>query len=280
LVFRLALLILLCAPVVVSGAADDSLNRCLACHPVHHEALGSCIDCHRGDPRSSRPNIAHFGLIQARYAWFNLPDSTQVEEGAGQIDTYACRRCHVIGQRGNQLATNLDQSVGLSAPALLVDAIRQPVIFMPDFHLPEALLDRLINALYAAGRHAVIPPGEKPQVVHFEGQASPADNLFVKHCGSCHRVLTAAQGGLGSGEVAPNLSGLLTPHYPATAADNTAWTRENLQKWLKNPRDIHPLTQMMPVPMEDEELGRLLVLLDEEIVVSAPAALPATSPAF
>ncbi|MFO7576570.1 MAG: selenite/tellurite reduction operon c-type cytochrome lipoprotein ExtS [Pelovirga sp.] len=280
MVFRLALLILLCAPVVVTGAADDSLNRCLVCHPVHHASLGSCVDCHRGDPRSSRPNIAHFGLIQARYAWFNLPDSTRVEDGARQLDTYACRRCHVVDQRGNQLASNLDQSVALSAPLPLVEAIRQPVIFMPDFHLPDTLLDRLINALYAAGRRAIIPAGEKPQVVHFEGQTGAADNLFVKHCGSCHRVLTAAQGGLGSSDVAPNLSGLLTPHYPATAADNTAWTRENLQKWLKNPRDIHPLTRMMPVPMEEEELARLLDLLDEEISLSPPAPLPAASSAF
>lgn len=272
MVFRLALLILLCAPVVVTGAEDERLNRCLACHQGHHQDYGTCTECHRGDPRSSRLNIAHFGLIQARYAWFNLPDTPQVEQGTRQLELNACRRCHVSGDKGNRLATNLDRSIAVSDPLSLVEAIRHPVALMPDFHLPDSRLDALINALFSLGQHVEIVPDEMPQVVHFEGREKMEDNLFVKHCGGCHQILTAALGGLGDGIVAPNLSGLLTEFYPETAKDNTTWDQDNLKKWLKNPREIQPLTRMMPVRLEDEELKQLLGLLDEDISQSAPTA--------
>lgn len=264
MVFRLALLILLSFPAE-SSASEEALNRCFACHQGHHQEYGTCTDCHRGDPRSSRPNIAHFGLIPARHAWFNLPDTPQVEQGTRQLETNACRRCHISGDKGNRLATNLDRSVAASDPLSLIEAIRNPVQLMPDFHLPESRLDALINALFSLGQKIEIVSDEMPQVVHFEGRDSMEENLFVKHCGGCHQALTEALGGLGDGIVAPNLSGLLTEFYPETAKDNTAWNRDNLKKWLKNPRDIHPLTRMMPVRLEDERLTQLIDLLDEDI---------------
>ncbi len=264
MVFRLALLILLCLSAM-AAASEEALNRCLACHQGHHQEYGTCTNCHRGDPRSSRLNIAHFGIIPARHAWFNLPDTSQVERGTRQLEANACRRCHVIGNQGNQLATNLDRSVAGSDPLTLFEAIRNPVLLMPDFHLPESRLDALINALFSLGQHVNVVSDEMPKIVHFEGRERMEENLFVKHCGGCHQALTATLGGLGDGIVAPNLSGLLTEFYPETAKDNTAWERDNLKKWLSNPRDIHPLTQMMPVRLEDEEVKRLLDLLDEDI---------------
>jgi cytochrome c2 len=264
LVFHLALLILLCLPAF-SSASEGAVNRCLACHQEHHQEYGTCTDCHRGDPRSSRLNIAHFGLIQARHAWFNLPDTPQVEQGTRHLETYACRRCHISGDKGNRLATNLDRSIAASDPLTLVEAIRNPVRLMPDFHLPESRLDTLINALFSLGRDVDVVSDEMPQVVHFEARERMEENLFVKHCGGCHQALTATLGGLGDGMVAPNLSGLLTGFYPETAKDNAAWNRENLKEWLKNPRDIRPLTPMMPVRLEDEELTQLFDLIDEDI---------------
>ncbi len=264
MVFRLALLILLCIPIV-AVSSQETPNLCLSCHQGHHQEYGTCIDCHRGDPRSSRLNIAHFGLVQARHAWFNLPDTSQVEQGTRQLETNACRRCHVIGDKGNQLATNLDRSTKASDPLTLIEAIRNPVLLMPDFHLPDFRLDVLINALFSLGQTVAVVSGEMPHIVHFEGREKMQENLFVKHCGGCHQVLTATLGGLGNGIVAPNLSGLLTEYYPETAKDNSAWKRDNLKEWLKNPRDIHPLTQMMPVQLEDEELTQLFDMLDEDI---------------
>lgn len=260
MVLRLALLILL-LPATLN--ADGSLNLCLSCHPPHHQQYGTCSDCHRGDPRSSRHEIAHFGLIAGRYAWFMIPGSPQTESGVQLLDRYACRRCHISGSKGNELATNLDDSAIGSSPPLLVEAIRHPVRFMPDFHLPDSLLDALINALYAQALHSEPNAEEVPRIVHFdEGNAAQTD-LFTKHCGGCHQLLTTTLGGLGTGVVAPNLSGLLTEFYPQTADNETAWTSDKLEKWLKNPRDIHPLTQMMPVQLKDADVNRLLELLQQ-----------------
>lgn len=272
MVIRLALLILLYAPVMAL-AAEEPLNRCLSCHPAHHQQYGSCTDCHRGDSRSSRLNIAHFGLIAGRYAHFNLPDSPLVEQGKQQLDLYACRRCHISGDKGNRLATNLDLIVTASSPASLIDAIRNPVQFMPDFHLTDTQFEVLINALYALAQKVEQNSEEIPQVVHFDDRVDMEENIFVKHCGGCHQILTSTLGGLGSGIVAPNLSGLLTEFYPKTADNDEAWNRENLKKWLKNPRDIHPLTQMMPVSLDDEEFAKLLELIDNSLIDSPEQAL-------
>jgi len=263
---------LLCLPAIAS-AGEEAINRCLACHQGHHQEYGTCIDCHRGDPRSSRQNIAHFGLIQARHAWFNLPETLQVEQGSRQLETYACHRCHISGNKGNRLASNLDRSVTTSDPESLVAAIRNPVQFMPDFHLTDAHLDTLINALYFFALNVKQHTGETPQIVHFEDRGNMEDNIFVKHCGGCHQALTAALGGVGSGTVAPNLSGLLTAFFPKTAEEDNAWNRDNLKKWLKNPRDIHPLARMMPVRLEDVELTQLFDLIDEDISL-LPRQLP------
>ncbi|AJF05860.1 selenite/tellurite reduction operon c-type cytochrome lipoprotein ExtS [Geoalkalibacter subterraneus] len=269
MVFRSAFLIIAvlvcwCLPAV----ADESVS-CLRCHPVHYAERGSCVDCHRGDPRSSRPVIAHFGLIPADYSDFTLPESAVVKNGNKLLDEMACRRCHVIGGRGNRLATSLDQSVNLSDPLRLAEAIREPVLFMPDFHLPDPLLVEVVNALYAAGVGREVPAEQTPQVVHFEESDENEDNAFIKNCGACHRTLTTALGGLGSGEVAPNLSGLLTPFFPPTYKDDSddPWNRDRLKKWIDNPRKSRPLVRMAPVRLEEEDFSRLMDILSEDVTV-------------
>jgi hypothetical protein len=62
------------------------------------------------------------------------------------------------------------------------------------------------------------------------------ENAFDKHCGGCHRVLTRRWGGLGSGLVGPNLSGLTSEFYPMPFREGEPWTAERLKKWLENPR--------------------------------------------
>lgn len=264
MVARLALLILCW---LLPGAALAAEPHCLSCHAAHYAEMGGCLDCHRGDPRSSRLEIAHFGLIPARYSHFRMPGSVVVERGGKRIDETGCRRCHVIGGRGNRLATDLDQSVGTSAPEELAEAIRRPVLFMPDFHWSEALLDEVVNALYAAARGREMAGEELPRIVHFEVEGTAGENPFVKHCGSCHRVLTAAAGGLGETDVAPNLSGLLTPFYPVAYRENEPFNRDNLKKYLDNPRQTRPLTRMAPVPLKEEDYRKLLEVIAEEISV-------------
>lgn len=237
---------------------------------MHYAELGGCLDCHRGDPRSSRTEIAHFGLISARYSHFRMPGSALVERGGKRIDETGCRRCHVIGGRGNRLATDLDQSVRVSAPEELAEAIRRPVLFMPDFHWPDPLLDEVVNALYAVGGKGEAARDELPRTVHFEVAGTAGENPFVKHCGACHRALTLAAGGLGESNYAPNLSGLLSPFFPVEYRENEPFNRDNLKKYLDNPRQTRALTRMAPVPLKDGDYRKLLDVIVEDVSIIPP----------
>lgn len=232
---------------------------------MHYSELSNCVGCHRGDPRTTRLHIAHQGLIPARYAHFTMKENAVTKEGARHIEKSGCRRCHTIGGRGNRLATDLDQSVRLFDPLTLAEAIRRPALFMPEFHFPEISLEQVVNALFAAGVNAQGDgaDGEQPRVVHFQERDRGKDTIFVTRCGACHRVLTAARGGLGSGEVAPNLSGLFSPFFPGVYRKKEAWNRNNLKKWLDNPRQSRSQTSMRPVPLNQDDFHRLLDLIDE-----------------
>jgi cytochrome c2 len=72
------------------------------------------------------------------------------------------------------------------------------------------------------------------------------------------------------GTVGPNLSGLFSEFYPATAAGQKRWDPQALEKWLKNPRQSLPATQMRPVPLKKEEFDLLLQML-------APPSRPQTA---
>jgi cytochrome c2 len=259
---RLAILIFSVTLVFVSPASATKM-QCLKCHPIHFAELGDCTLCHRGDPRSIRPEIAHHGLVSGAYAQFKLPGSPVTETGKRLLEQFACRRCHVIGKRGNRLASELDQQIARTSPLDLRESILRPVLFMPDFRLPEAHLVAVINALLAVALPLPGDAQEIPMVVHFEIENS-AENPFDKHCGACHRVLTAGHGGLGRGDIGPNLSGLFSPFYPKTFKDEQPWTAENLKKWIENPREIRPFSRMQPVRLKDVEYERLRDLLWEK----------------
>jgi cytochrome c2 len=136
---------------------------------------------------------------------------------------------------------------------------------MPDFHFTDESIVRLVNALLLGARNSAPLRAEVPRVVHFEGSRESRENPFVKHCGGCHRMLTARHGALGRGTVAPNLSGLLTGHYPANfGPEYLPWTRERLKTWLENPRRQRPLTQMRTPPLNKEEVAALLDIFSAE----------------
>lgn len=70
--------------------------------------------------------------------------------------------------------------------------------------------------------------------------------------------MSKRDGGLGIGTSAPNLSGLLSSHYPASFEAGKRWDAERLKRWLKNPRAIRPQTQMRPVTLKPDEWQELL----------------------
>ena len=245
----------------VPAFATQTSQLCQACHPAHYVERGVCTACHRGNPASDRKNIAHQQLIAGRYAAFTLGDSSMLRTGERFLDQYACRRCHIIGDRGNRLSANLDQSVTRKTPEAIAISILHPVQNMPDFHLEEPQAVLLVNALLAEAGRWKTASGVQRQVVHFDRTGEAGKDLFSSKCGPCHRALTARLGGVGQGDAGPNLSGLLSPHYPETFRDKSRWTERNLLKWTKNPRKIRPWAKMQPVMLTDSEFRELAGIL-------------------
>lgn len=242
------------------AAAEGS---CVKCHPPHYSVAGGCTTCHRGNPRTDRPDLTHASLIGARYAHFALPDSPVTQHGRRLLDEAGCRRCHRSGGKGNVLASDLDRLLPGARPEDVLRSIRQPALFMPDFAFAEATAVSLVNALFAHAVRAEQPAGETPLVVHFEGVAR-AENRFEKHCGGCHRMLTRQWGGLGHGVIGPNLSGLFSEFYPHRFTDEERWSRESLERWLKNPRSIRKAARMAPQGLEPDELRQVLEFFEAQ----------------
>jgi cytochrome c2 len=278
LVLRVWLLILLLTPVALCAEEPPAVKtQCLECHPVHYAERASCLDCHRGVAGTSRIDIAHSGLIAARFAAFTLDDSPVARRGEQRLKDYACRRCHVSAGKGNALAANLDLAQKFSTPEEMAEAIKIPVLFMPEFHFTEPQRVELVNALLGGAWRTEIPEGESPSVIHFEGEGVAGELQFEKYCGGCHRVLTSRFGGLGSGLIGPNLSGLFTEFYVQNFGEQGArWSVENLEKWLKNPRKTRPLSQMPPQRLEPGEFERLSrELQPDEVFDESPGESPA-----
>jgi cytochrome c2 len=244
-----------------SAVALAGGSGCLKCHEPHYEEKGTCVGCHRGNPRTDRVSIAHHDLIPAKYADFTMEGSPVVKRGGALVKTSGCRRCHVTGGKGNHLATNLDRVLGAARPQKLFHAIKTPVLFMPDFCFKEMHILELVNAILAEAARTEPEAGEIPLVIHFEDEKRAEESVFVKHCGFCHKALTTRFGGLGKGNIGPNLSGLFSEYYPDTYGDKEQWSPKPLKKWLENPRKVRKNAQMAPAKLTSDEFSRLLEIL-------------------
>jgi mono/diheme cytochrome c family protein len=253
----LAIALLLAAAPAWGGGARQ---LCLSCHPAHYAERGGCSLCHLGNPASERKNIAHAGLRPGKYARFIIGDRAEAKEGERLTDRLACRRCHVSGGRGNHLAVNLDAAAARKTGGELALSIRHPVANMPDFRLNEEQITTLVNALLA-GSQGRRTDESAPVKVHFNTPGKKNPDIFSTKCGSCHRILSDRLGAVGTGEVGPNLSGLLSEYYPKTFRNNEAWTAQNLNLWLKNPRSIRPWARMLPVTLTGSELKELVSVI-------------------
>jgi mono/diheme cytochrome c family protein len=245
----------------IPAVAAPARQLCLACHPAHYVERGLCTACHRGNPATERRNIAHQQLIAGRFAVFTLGDSPPLRSAVRLIEQYGCRRCHVIGGRGNRLSADLDRSVARKAPEAIAASIRQPVQNMPDFRMdmPRAVL--VVNALLAESGRQSAAAGDQRQIVHFDRAGTVGKDVFSTKCGPCHRALTARLGGLGQGSAGPDLSGVLSPYYPGTFRGRERWTECDLGTWLKNPRTIRPWGRMQPVVLTEPEFRELVDIL-------------------
>lgn len=239
-------------------------NHCLVCHQPHYQTQGSCIHCHLGNQQTGRKELAHSGLIAGHFSSFTNPRSPKVQAGLKLAEQTACRRCHTLGKTGNKLASNLDSLLWTTSPKMIRKALIDPALFMPHFHFADPDLDLLITAVLAGGAQAGKTATDPPQIVHFNTTELQKQHVFTKQCGGCHKLLSKQDGGLGSGAVGPNLSGLLSNHYPASFEDNKKWGAEKLKRWLRNPRAIRPQTLMRPVTLTQDEWNVLLKIFDVE----------------
>ena len=186
-----------------------------------------------------------------------IASSPPVAEGGRLIDQASCRRCHRIAGTGNQLATDLDRVVWDRSQSDLRRAITAPTEHMPRFGVTVDQADDALAYLLNVAR-ARRDPG--PYRVYFTRSPAPATRAFEKHCGGCHRALTA-EGALGSASGGANLSGLLTPHYPQTAPGGVAWSVPALRDWIRNPRQARAGAIMPPLRLTDGEVTDLVAQL-------------------
>ena len=256
MVSRLLILVLFLTVVPASG---EQRQLCLSCHAVHYAGRAACSDCHHGNPRSERKNIAHGGLRAGKFVRFTLGDRAEKRERDNLMDQRACRRCHVSDGRGNRLAGSLDEAAVRKTAGELAVSIRHPVATMPNYGLDEGQSTSLVNSIFegASGRKAV---EAAPVKVHFSDSGTKSEDVFSKRCGSCHRLLTWRLGVLGSGDSGPNLSGLFSGFYPKTFRNGEVWTARNLGDWLKNPREIQVWARMQPVVLTEREMAELVAI--------------------
>jgi mono/diheme cytochrome c family protein len=235
-----------------SGSSPES--SCGGCHAPHFVERGTCASCHRGDPLALRKENAHHRLLTGGAAEQGLVDSRAVAEGQRRVEQLACRRCHTVGGLGNRLATALDRTVWKRDQRDLAKSIGQPVENMPRFGLDARQTEAVIAFLLNSADPAV---SETTYRVRFSATGSKVDSVFESRCGGCHRTL-GSSGPLGMGSAGPNLSGLFTPFYPATAAAKRSWVPEGLGKWLENPRVMRPRAAMRPVRIVEGEREKLI----------------------
>jgi mono/diheme cytochrome c family protein len=254
---RLALLI---AALLAAGclrreaAASRDRTGCAACHARHYVREAACHECHRGEPRAARAELAHARLLTGRGAEHLRGGGPTVGEGRRRAEVLACRRCHRIAGSGNALASDLDRVAWSREQAQLLASIVEPVEGMPRFGLDGRQAEALVAYLLQG---AARRPEPERYRVHFARGAASGTRVFDRTCGGCHRAL-GRSGLVGAGRSGPNLSGLLTEFYPRTAPGGRAWTQGALSEWLRNPRAVRPATTMPPMAPTPDELVALV----------------------
>lgn len=246
--------ILLIFILVIFNINVYSKELCVECHIKHIDF--SCISCHRGNPDTKRFNLAHKNIIKGIFLRYTVDDVVK-RRGDILLNDLGCRRCHRIGNKGNLKGNELNLSIKKKNAGQIIDAIKNPSIFMPDFKLKEESLILVINALYS--NYSVGKSKERKQIVVFF-KTEHKDNIFENRCGACHRIISDLYGFLGSGSVAPNLSGILTEFYPKTKI-LLKNDEENIKKFLKNPRSHNRFSAMPVIELTDYEIDQIIKIM-------------------
>lgn len=259
--YRACLVAVLLTASLADYAFSARQSACITCHQPHHSGKGSCVSCHGGDDRTRRKEIAHYDLVAGRFAQYKIEGNQVAERGGKLLERLACRRCHRYEEKGNRLAGSLDVTGATGKARDIYESIRAPVLFMPNFHASDVQIADLVNAILARAKFEKPPTGETALAVHFQDVKNIRKNVFAGQCGKCHKILSERAGGLGSGYIGPNPSGLFSGFYPRTYRDAESWNPDRLKKWLENPRDIRINAMMPPVRLAPEEFEQLLGII-------------------
>lgn len=260
---RITLLI----PLIILALAMECLGAeaCLKCHKSHFSQYGRCIKCHHGNDRTYRKQLAHSGIINGRYASFTFADSDRNAAGIELTERFACRRCHILNSRGRNIASNLDRLLWNSTPEKIRQALSSPALYMPDFRFSEKELDLVVTSILAAGMNTGKPVTETPQVIHFANSGgNVGGNIFQKRCGGCHKLLSHRDGGLGTGDTGPNLTGIFSTYYKETTQEKRRWDTDRLRRWLKNPRDLRKNALMPPLAIGRKDFEELVTVMERD----------------
>lgn len=228
---------------------------CGQCHKPHYAGYGDCAVCHRGEVRSSRENVAHAGLITAKFAGF-YTDKKAVSGGDKLAYESACRRCHRIGAEGESAAADLNASAAKNTGEYLDDKIRNVNEYMPDFRFSDEERRKLILYLLNESSKSSKKVSE-PYVAYI---TSSGKGAFEKYCGGCHRMLTRKGGGIGTGSEAVNLSGVTGKYFRSQvlSANEKLWTEKRLAEWIRNPRSIKKNSVMPPVSIDEANISKVI----------------------
>lgn len=239
------LVLLLSIPLFVSA-------KCVTCHQAHYSEINDCTYCHNGISQTKRKDIAHHELISGIYARYRIPKHPQILAGRRHIESARCRRCHHIGGKGNVVSVDMDRRIQSMAPEKAKEGILKPNDYMPEFGFTNTATESVVLSLMAYGADA--KHTNDVEMVHFSENTK--DDLFQQKCGACHRLLSPKEGPVGTGDIGPNLSGLLTEFYMIN--QEKPWDKDKLLKWIQNPRKIRSQAVMQPVKLPQKEQQLIL----------------------
>ncbi len=238
--------------------SSHNKNHCLDCHKPHYIKIGNCYFCHQGNSLAKDKYLAHKSLILKKFSYFRFGNHPIVVEGEKIVNDLGCRRCHRIEGIGNSLAKSLDS---LSTPFdvnKITSSIKDPAYYMPNFSFSKTEIIAIVNYLMYCSSQKEKKNKLSYYKVYFLNNKQ--QKIFDKKCGKCHKVLTKRYGGLGQGDVAPNLSGLFTKFYPKSSFLYPI-SEKKLKEWIKNPKKIKSNALMIPVLLNKKETEEIIKIL-------------------
>lgn len=251
MVIRFVILLLL-----LSFTYSYGENTCISCHNNTCVEKGSnCTICHRGNDTTKRKDIAHYKLIKGEFAEFNNEKSPVTQRGITLIADANCIRCHKIGNSGANYATDLNSSVKRLSSDEIIKAVKEPAVNMPKFNFSDEDYRYLVTGLYYYTINTEVK--SITQIVRLNNHDNSSD-LFNNKCGNCHKALTSI-GALGYYDSAPNLSSLKNSYPEYLNGEN--WNKENLKKWLANPRSLKKNATMPKIELNEEESKKIIDVL-------------------